>query len=136
VVPFEYICGLQSIELAPRMARKEEYAVYRGRGKDKSIILYSLPREIWSLPVCGIESSADKEAFKSHLEKYAEAERGKWEKAYTMGLWFYIKVFFHELGHHYRKQYRHKNKLSKEIKTEELKADNISRRLEKIVFKR
>lgn len=51
-----------------------------------------------------------------------------------MSVWFYCEVFAHELGHHFRNQYRYKRKRAEIIK-EELVADLHARRFKESLFK-
>lgn len=132
MIPVEYIYGLDRIEL---MSNKEPgvCSTYFASQSGNYIVLYSLPKIIWSINIKGIDRD-DSWLFNDILKNRDTEERRKWEALYTIGLWEYLRVFLHELGHHHINKFRHKEKQSKKIKINEQSAERHKKRLEKMIF--
>ena len=123
-VPVEYLYGLKAIELRGRISEIGKPFAYYTRD-EKRIVLYSLPDK-WELPN---EPFLLTRGMWRHFVKTNKTDKGytvEWFDPEMMGFWFYIDVFAHELGHHYRNQYRKKRKRS--VCKEEIIADLHSRR--------
>ena len=112
---------MRKIELLPRCADVgEPYAWYRL--KEKSILLYSLPMT-WNknkkyIPYArGLCRHWDAQA--SENRDFVEIH---WPSYESRELWFFITVLMHELGHHYRNQYKTRDKKA-HYKIEELIAN-------------
>lgn len=115
-IPEEYLLGLDRIELKPREAPKSEegftligapfgfYSLV-----DKSITLYSLPMK-WVMKKISPGLRRSVLGWSAEIE----SEEGRivvtWPSADHLGFWFACTVILHELGHHYRHQYRRKRK--------------------------
>jgi hypothetical protein len=54
----------------------------------------------------------------------------------VLGVWYFVDVFAHELGHHYRNQYRARRNSTRGRKHEEFVADLHSARFYDAVVKR
>ena len=110
-LPIEYIYGLRKIELLPRVSVEvgNPYGVYRLDEKD--ILLYSMPMS-WSWEEASIESLEILKMRKwyAHVVERGQGVSIQWPHEGARAMWFYIEVFAHELGHHYRNQYRGRSK--------------------------
>ncbi len=114
--PEEYVYGLDRIEFKPREApRSEEGYTLIGAPfgfymrVDKSITLFSLPMT-WVLREISPGLTYTVTGWGGNIQE----ENGKiiveWPSENHLGLWFTCTVIHHELGHHYRHQYRRKRK--------------------------
>jgi hypothetical protein len=105
-VPIEYLNGLERIELRPRIANEvgDPFGMYLRA--EKTIVLYSLPLE-WTWER-GVPRSliAGMRRFYAQVEETPSEVHVRWPAAEVLLMWFFIEVFAHELGHHYRYQYR------------------------------
>lgn len=115
-IPEEYVYGLDRIELKPREGPDSEegytligapFGLYMR--VDKSITLFSLPMT-WVLREISPGLTYTVTGWGGNIQK----EKGKiiieWPSENHLGLWFTCTVIHHELGHHYRHQYRRKRK--------------------------
>jgi len=127
-VPVEYLYGLSRIELR---ARKSE-EVGRPFGSylvdEKAILLYSLPIQwVWQ-PTLSAEARSSLRGF---LAEVTDSDKGTlitWHSEIFLGLWFFVTVFAHELGHHYGNQYRSRRSLAMARRHEEWLANLHSKR--------
>ena len=105
-IPAEYLLGLSRIELRarPTYAVGEPYAYYTP--DEKAIILYSLPMA-WSWRSKPKDSTlATMKRFYAFVDESGPGAVVMWPGVEVLGLWFFIEVLAHELGHHYKAQYR------------------------------
>lgn len=131
-IPIEYVYGLKRIELRTRDGKC-------GRLKWSQPLGYYLPIEktIWlySYPIRGSVEGATLEEVRDSLCAFSEfgfapdLQKNKdkvieyhWPNHFGLGLW-YSRLLFHELGHHFVEQYRHKNSRIKGWEQEELVAN-------------
>lgn len=104
VVPLEYVVGLRRIELRAREGPVgRPYAAYWP--DERAIVVYSVPRE-WH-----VEHLADFErrSMRWHGAVVAPVDGGwrvYWSESARLERWFAFIVLFHELGHHFDRQYR------------------------------
>ena len=127
-IPLEYLYGLSRIELR---ARTSDVGVPFGqyRRDEKAIILYSLP-SLWIFPSLNPTMRHSLSRFYAKIEPTPEGlVCVTWPKDCLMSLWFYCEVMAHELGHHYRWQYRHRNGRKGSRVDEEIVADLHAKRL-------
>lgn len=108
--PIDYLYGLKRVELRARLTGEIglPYGYYSGR--EKTIVLYSVPPTEWRFPTLGPHSIA---RFMSYGATVVEEESGTWARwpaPIDAAYFLYRHVFLHELGHHYDYQYRHKRK--------------------------
>lgn len=127
-VPLEYLHGLRRIEMRPRLEEVgEPFAYYLP--DEKAIILYSLPQEwTWSgddLPELFILTMERVSADVRYRGKHVHI---RWPDRATLALWFFVEVLAHELGHHYRNQYRIRRGSGRHRRHEELVAGLHSER--------
>ena len=107
-VPIEYLYGLRRIELKPRPNNDvgNPFALYSP--SEKTIKLFSLPRE-WKLKHLNNSIRYSLEKFHAEITEDEELIVVRWRNVEVMCLWYYCDVFAHELGHHFKTQYYHKN---------------------------
>jgi hypothetical protein len=111
--PQHYVQGLRYVELRPRANAHigQPFAAYRPG--EKGIILYSLPLA-YSLPLITLSPDQTIEPSTVAGMRMAGASvaitanrvRVRWPSRLRLGFWFWWFVLNHELGHHYRVQYR------------------------------
>jgi hypothetical protein len=127
-VPIEYLNGLERIELRPRTSAVvgDPFGCYLR--DERVIILYSLPLQwTWDLDV-------SMSLLKSMYRFFAEIEECDagltitWPAPEVLSMWFFIEVLAHELGHHYRNQYRIRRGSNRHRRHEEFVADLHSAR--------
>jgi len=112
-LPEEYLYGLSRIELKARQATGPFLDLRKPAGEylrdEKAIVLYSVPlrSELESIPL-GLEESLSFWFADVHEEKGQTIVI--WPSKSHLTLWFWMTVFHHEVGHHYRNQYRRKRK--------------------------
>ena len=141
VVPAAYLYGLKLVELRPRQGDVgAPYGEYRGG--EKLIRLYSCPPRVWRF------SSLIWPQHKGLLSRGACLAKHQDDPASVLVEWpdpddlemFYIHTLFHELGHHYVRQYRSSRGRPKTRKRNEIVADlhdlKISRHIKRKVAKR
>jgi hypothetical protein len=128
-LPIEYLYGLKRIELLPRSGNAIGYPFGCYLVDEKAIWLYSLPMTwtwnesqvskgyITNLYIWGARDSYNNDQITIHWSKKTNREQ-----------WFFFDVFMHELGHHYRNQYKTRDKVAS-YKLEELFADIHANRL-------
>ena len=122
-VPVEYLNGLKRIELRPRVSDVvgEPFACYL-KG-EKVIILYSLPRS-WSWSSQVSADLIDKmRRFFAVITECPAGVQVEWPAAEVLSMWYFVEVFAHELGHHYRTQYRIRRGSSRRRRHEEFVAE-------------
>lgn len=107
-IPIEYLYGLRRIELKPRLNDDvgNPFALYSP--SEKTIKLFSLPIE-WKLKHLSDSLRFSLEKFHAIIIEENEFIIVRWRDVAIMSLWFYCNVFAHELGHHFKTQYYHKN---------------------------
>lgn len=133
-VPPQYWYGLTAIEFRARNGPiGEPFALYHPN--DQRIWLYSLPLE-WRLTHVA-------EWVRDSLDEYgaevSEADEGfqvSWpDPAWPMmSLWFFHRVFLHELGHHFNYQYKARRTPIKGLAYEEANATLHGFRIERSLF--
>lgn len=134
-IPLEYLYGLNRIELRGRLNNEIGRPFGQYSPTEKVITLFSLPYE-WRF-------QSLKQGFRSSLLRFYpqivdedDSVIVRWPKPEIMSLWFYLDVFTHELGHHYRVQYRHKNGGLGRYKDEELVAELHAERFTNKLFEK
>jgi hypothetical protein len=99
--------GLRSIELRARNHRVgSPFACYRGR--DRSILLYSLPRE-WK---CRFSFSALIDEVKEYgavVKPTKPTPTIVWTRLKDLKRWYSYDVLAHDVAHHFRRHFLHKN---------------------------
>jgi hypothetical protein len=126
-VPLEYLHGLTRIELRARPGEVGEPFAYYIRD-EKAIVIHSLPLQ-WSwdyLPPRSLVKSMTR--FYADFELTEDSVRVTWPSMEVLSLWMFVHVLAHELGHHYRTQYRIRRGSWKHRRHEELVADLHSAR--------
>jgi hypothetical protein len=104
-VPIEYLHGLQRIEMRPRMGEVgEPFAWYLP--DERAILLYSLPEEWTWEPDVPEEYLAKLRRMFAEITVSKTSVHVRWPDRAVLALWFFVEVLAHELGHHYRYQYR------------------------------
>jgi len=104
-LPLQYTYGLTRVEMRAREADVGcPFALYRP--SERAIFIYSVPL-VWQLPA---DSWVGKSAarFDATVQKETSVVTVAWNDLWALQEWFMRLVFFHELGHHYAEQYRHK----------------------------
>lgn len=121
--PQHYVQGLRYVELRPRpgAAIGQPFALYRPG--EKGIILYSLPLS-WTWSGLTFEPTT---VDGMRLAGAAVTSSGgdlsvRWPSRLRLGFWFWWFVLNHELGHHYRVQYRRRRRMAT-VPSEEAVAD-------------
>lgn len=107
------------------------FGLYQPR--DKAIYLYSLPTT-WHLPSLSKGMLAGLRQYFPQIEQKEKEVIVRWPSVEIFMLWFFLEVFAHELGHHYRNQYRSKRKKSLRMLDHELVADLHARRIKELVL--
>lgn len=131
-IPEKYIYGLARVELRAREGEiGKPFGLYLPR--DKAIYLYSLPTT-WHLPSLSKGMLAGLRQYFPQIEQKEKEVIVRWPSVEVFMLWFFLEVFAHELGHHYRNQYRSKRKKSLRMLDHELVADLHARRIKELVF--
>jgi len=131
-VPEEYLYGLSRIELRARESIDIGCPFGMYIGDEKAIFLYSLPLE-WRLPSLSGWLERSLNEFFAETTTTGKEILVRWPNKNLLSLWFYCEVFAHELGHHFRNQYRHKRKRGDLIR-EELVADLHARRFKERLY--
>jgi hypothetical protein len=78
----------------------------RGGRSEKCIILYSLPLEWFWNSFVSIKLLVGMQRFYANVVVSPQGIQVSWPAREILGIWYYIKVLAHELGHHYRWQHR------------------------------
>ena len=130
-LPVEFVNGLKSIELSDRNSRKIgcPYAVYREN--EKSIIMYSVPKQIW---VFSDLSQSLRDMYFEHGAEEIQNENSiiiTWVSSLDLAYFMFKEVFLHEIGHHFINQYKCKNKQPRREVENELLASLHADRLSK-----
>jgi hypothetical protein len=104
IVPVEFVVGLRRIELRARNGPVGlPYAEYRP--DERAIVVYSVPRE-WR---CEQLADSARRSMRRHGALVTRADGGwrvYWSESARLDRWFTTVVVFHELGHHFDRQYR------------------------------
>jgi hypothetical protein len=127
LIPATYLYGLSRIELLPLTAEIGQ-PFGRYRPSEKSIVLYSLPLR-WEV---GISAEvARREVGKAGARVTTEGGLTvvTWDDHVLMSFWFLFEVLLHELGHHYRHQYRFRRGPVGRTRDEERIADILAHRV-------
>ena len=135
-VPPEYLYGIARIELRPRPTE----------GIGKPFASY-LPGEkvihLYSLPMTWMYERRPPATFLDGMTRFFAfvTERGSetwvvWPAREVLAVWYFIEVFAHELGHHYRNQYRIRRGSARGRRHEEFVADLHSARFYDAFVKR
>lgn len=129
-IPEKYIYGLSRVELRARTGEiGKPFGLYLPR--DKAIYLYSLPTT-WHVPAISKGVLAALRQYSPQIEHKENEVIVRWPDEDIFMLWFFYEVVTHELGHHYRNQYRSKRKKSLRTMDHELVADLHARRLKEL----
>ena len=136
-LPIEYLYGLKRIELLPRTSAEigRPYASYVV--SEKAIRIYSLPM-IWSWEDMFTDMLGQwdmRNRFGAEISRQGKGVTVKWPNRQCRELWFFVNVFMHELGHHYRNQYPSMTKRAAR-KHEEIIANLHSQRYFRKVFRK
>ena len=111
--PQHYVQGLRYVELRarPNAAVGQPFGLYRP--DEKGIILYSLPLK-WTWRGLTFEPSTvpGMRMAGASVTSAASDICVFWPSRLRLGFWFWWFVLNHELGHHYRVQYRGRRKLA------------------------
>jgi hypothetical protein len=107
-IPIEYVYGLRRIELQGRLNTGIGHPFGLYLPDEKVVRLFSLPTE-WRLKKLGKSFRSSLLKFYAEISEEDESVIVNWPDQNVMTLWYYCDVFTHELGHHFRCQYRHKN---------------------------
>ena len=125
--PEKYLYGLSCVELRSREgAIGEPFGLYRP--SERSIHLYSLP-VVWRMSEFAENSQASVEGYFADVERHEDHVWIRWPSDPLLSLWFFFEVFAHELGHHFRNQYRSKRSAFGRTVDEEIVADLHANRL-------
>ncbi len=130
-LPAEYTYGLKAIELSDRNSREigQPYAVYRE--DEKSIIIYSVPKDAWAFESLGQDT---RDMYFEHGAEENESESLisiLWKTQLDLAYFMFMEVFLHELGHHFVNQYRCRNRAPKRDSENEGLANLHAERLSK-----
>ena len=107
-IPIKYLYGLRRIELKQRLNSDvgNPFGLYSPN--EKTIKLFSLPTE-WKLKHLSNSVRFSLEKFYADITEEDKFIVVRWKNVEVMCLWYYCDVFTHELGHHFKMQYYHKN---------------------------
>lgn len=134
-IPIEYLYGLRKIELRSRSNNEIGRPFAHYSGAQKTITLFSLPHE-WKFQHPNWDFCMSLLKFHPKIIEEEDSLIVRWKNPKAMSLWFYLDVFTHELGHHFRMQYRHKNGALGRYKDEELVAELHARRFTDAMIKK
>jgi hypothetical protein len=134
-ISLKYLYGLCRIELRSRLNEQIGNPFGQYSGRDKVITLFSLPTE-WRLRNINDSLLSSVLKFYAEIEERHESIFVKWSDPKIMSLWFYCDVFTHELGHHFRAQYQHKNGRLGKYNHEEFVAELHAKRFTDALFKK
>lgn len=126
-LPPKYIYGLSRIELRARETKAigQPYGVYLL--DEKAINLYSLPVE-YELEYLRSEREIELRQFGAIISKSGSISSIRWSETGQLSHWYYCCILAHEIGHHFRNQYKQRRKIGSDI-DEELVADLHAKRL-------
>ena len=109
--PVEYLFGLERIELRARMGSTVGEPFGKYLRDERAIILYSLPSHwVWPPVTSTSPLIVRMRQFFAEVEIRDNATYVSWPVPEVRMMWFYVEVLAHELGHHYRHQYRNRRK--------------------------
>ena len=124
--PPESFYGLAAIELRARQGRVgRPFASYRGAGK--TVIIYSVP-PVWTFKTNSTFCALSMMRFGAVADLADGVLTVSWPDGSFPEMWFLFDVLAHELGHHARKQFVHKNGKRGSRQDEERLADRAARR--------
>lgn len=128
-LPIDYVYGLRRVELR---ARTDEIGCPFGyyRRKEKTVVLYSVPSDIWIVPADKI-SKETFESYGAEVRITDESAEIHWKNLEDLAYFLHYIVFLHELGHHFHNQYRSRNKHPRYYAAQEASADRHALKLEK-----
>ena len=136
-LPIEYLYGLKRIELLPRTSAEigQPYACYLT--DEKAIRIYSLPMIwTWEDMFTDIIRQWDmRNRWGAEISRQGDGVMVKWPDNQCRELWFFVNVFIHELGHHFRNQYPSMTKRAAKEYEEKI-ADLHSERYFRHVFRK
>ncbi len=120
-IPEKYIYGLSGVELRARKTEAigQPYGSYRL--DEKVIILYSLPTK-WNLQHLRPTRTQEFRRFGARVSTAGSNSSITWPNVEALSHWFCTAILAHELGHHFRNQYKQRRKVGSDI-DEELVAD-------------
>ena len=127
IVPIEYLKGLSRIELRTRQG---DIGMPFGEywRDEKCIILFSLPSH-WKMKSLSTSLRKSLTKFHADIQEHEHHYSVDFSNIGVFGLWFYSYVFAHELGHHYREEYKKKNSRASALHEEwiaDLHADRLT----------
>jgi hypothetical protein len=130
LLPHEYVYGLRRVELRARSGNTVggPFGYYSNR--EKTIVLYSVPAEVWPLPDKPDRSYDLYEVFGAQVETRNPAAI-RWLCLMDAAFFLYRYVLLHELGHHHDNQYRCRNRYPASRAAEEGSADHHVEKLAK-----
>lgn len=134
-IPIEYLYGLKRIELRPRKNKEVGSPFGQYCASERVITLFSLPDE-WKLKSIGSSIFCSLTKFYAEISEEKDFVIVRWRDQSVMCLWYYCDVFTHELGHHYRAQYRHKNGGLGKYEHEEFVAELHAKRFTDALFRK
>ena len=128
-LPLEYLYGLNRIEMRPR----SDTGIGNPFGcyviKEKAIWLYSLPMTwVWNEKQVSWGYLSNLCGWGARTSFQNDQVTIDWLNNATREQWFFFDVLMHELGHHYRFQYKTRNKIAS-CKLEEFMANLHASRL-------
>ena len=130
--PEEQLHGLRRIELRARNGEVgQPYGLYRRQ--DSTILLHSLPME-WR--ECDFDILRAVRRYGAEILPAGDHATIRWTDRKMMGLWFLFHVLGHEVGHHFRNQFIHKNGRQGRRSEEERFASTNSERLLGVALKK
>ena len=132
-IPIEYLYGLRRIELKPRLNNDvgNPFGLYLPG--EKTIKLFSLPK-VWKLKHLSSSLRFSLENFYAEITENDESIIVRWQNIEVMSLWYYCDVFTHELGHHFKTQYYHKNGGFGSYRHQEFVAELHAKKLTDVLF--
>lgn len=134
-IPIEYLYGLRRIELNPRPNNEvgNPFGLYLP--STKTIKLFSLPAE-WKLEYLNSSLRISLKKFYAEITEEDKFIIVRWRDVEVMCLWYYCDVFAHELGHHFKMQYYHKNGGFGSYQHQEFVAELHAKRFTDEIFRR
>jgi hypothetical protein len=134
-VPLDYLYGLSRIELRARMGNEIGVPFGCYLTDEKAIILYSLPLSwCWQTAPPSLLNSM------SNLGAEIISSESKisvsWSDKESLAVWLFIEVVGHELGHHFKNQYKSRQGALGSVNHEEWVADLHARRFAKRMWQR
>jgi hypothetical protein len=132
-VPAEYVFGLRRVEL-----RAREGLVGHPFGGylpgERAVVLYSVPRE-WRVQTLQDYQRRSMRAYGAAIDAVDGGWRVWWSEDSRLEQWFAYIVLFHELGHHFDRQYRRRRGEARGRRQGEIVADVTAVRIFRALMK-